>query len=52
MACIRDILELAVSEETLIQQYYAHSSPRLGFPGAGDFFSLILGIVELWRKSL
>lgn len=52
MACIRDILELAVSKETLIQQYYAHSSPRLGFPGAGDFFSLILGIVELWRKSL
>lgn len=52
MACIHDILELAISKETLTQQYYAYSLPRLGFPGAVDFFSLILGILELWRKSL
>lgn len=52
MACICDILELAMSEETLTQQYYAHGLLRLGFPGAVDFFFLILGILELWGKSL
>lgn len=52
MACIREILELAMSEETSTKQYYAHGLLRLGFPGAVDFFSLILGILELWGKSL
>lgn len=38
MACIREILELAMSKETLTKQYYAHGLLRLGFPGAVDFF--------------